>query len=56
MKSVMFVKGLLAIMLLLALGVLAGCGENEPTQSQTAAVTKEDVKQEAKQAYDTTKA
>jgi len=55
MKSVMFVKGLLAIMLLLTLGVLAGCGENEETQSKTAAVSKEDVKQEVKQAYVATK-
>ena len=43
-------------MLLLALGVLAGCGENEPTQSQTAAVSTDDVKQGVKQAYDATKA
>ena len=56
MKSVMFVRGLLAIMLLLALGVLAGCGENEQTQSKPATVSKEDVKKEAKEAYDTTKA
>jgi len=55
MKSVMFVRGLLAIMLLLALGVLAGCGENEQSQSKPAAVSKEDVKKEAKEAYDTTK-
>jgi predicted small lipoprotein YifL len=33
MKSVMFVRGLLVIMLLLA---LAGCGENEQTQSKPA--------------------
>ena len=56
MKSVMFVRGLLAIMLLLTLGALAGCGDNEQTQSKPAAVTKEDVKKEAKEAYDTTKA
>ena len=56
MKSVMSVRGLLAIMLLLALGVLAGCGENEQTQSKPAAVSKEDVKKEAKEAYDATKA
>ena len=52
MKSVMFVRGLLAIILLLA---LAGCGENEQTQSKPASVSKEDVKQEAKEAYDATK-
>jgi len=28
MKNVMFVRGLLAIMLLLALGALPACGEN----------------------------
>jgi len=52
MKSVMFVRGLLAIMLLLA---LVGCGENEQTQSKPASVSKEDVKKEAKEAYDATK-
>ena len=52
MKSVMFVRGLLAIMLLLA---LSGCGENEQTQSKPASVSKEDVKKEAKEAYDATK-
>ena len=56
MKSVMSVRGLLAIMLLLALGGLAGCGENEQTQSKPATVSKEDVKKEVKEAYDTTKA
>jgi len=56
MKSVMFIMGLLAIMLLLAMGALSGCGDNEQTQSKPAAVTKEDVKKEAKEAYDTTKA
>ena len=56
MKSVLFIMGLLAIMLLLAIGALSGCGDNEQTQSKPAAVTKEDVKKEAKEAYDTTKA
>jgi DNA-binding transcriptional MerR regulator len=56
MKSVMFVRGLLAIMLLLALGGLPGCGDNEQTQSKPAIVSKEDVKKEAKEAYDATKA
>ena len=56
MKSVMFIMGLLAIMLLLAVGALSGCGDNEQTQSKPAAVTKEDVKKEAKEAYNTTKA
>jgi uncharacterized lipoprotein YehR (DUF1307 family) len=49
MKSVMFIRGLLAIMLLLAMGTLSGCGDNEQTQSKPAAVTKEDVKKEAKE-------
>ena len=53
MKSVIFVWGLLALMLLLA---LSGCGENEQTQAKPAIVSKEDVKKEAKDAYDTTKA
>ena len=56
MKSVMFVRGLLAIMLLLALGAMPGCGEKEQTQSKSATVSKEDVKKEAKEAYDATKA
>ena len=55
MKSVMFARGLLAIVLLLALGALAGCGENEQSQSKPVAVSKEDVKKQAKEAYDTTK-
>ena len=55
-EGVMFVRGLLAIMLLLALGALPGCGEKEQTQSKPAAVSKEDVKKEAKEAYDATKA
>jgi TolA-binding protein len=56
MKSVMLVRGLLAIVLLLALGVLAGCGEKEQPQSKSATVSKEDVKKEVKEAYDATKA
>jgi hypothetical protein len=51
MKSVMFVRGLWAIMLLIALGALPGCGENEQTQSKSATVSKEDVQKEAKEAY-----
>ncbi|HYW96650.1 MAG TPA: hypothetical protein VE870_13735, partial [Bacteroidales bacterium] len=56
MKSVMFVRGLLAIMLLLTLGAMPGCGEKEQTQSKSATVSKEDVKKEVKEAYDATKA
>ena len=56
MKSVMFVRGLLAIMLLLAIWALPGCGEKEQTESKSATVSKEDVKKEVKEAYDATKA
>jgi len=56
MRRVMFVRGLLAITLLLALGALPGCGEKDQSQSKPATVSKEDVKKEAKEAYDTTKA
>jgi predicted small lipoprotein YifL len=55
MKKVVFLKGLLAIMLLVP-GALSGCGEKDQTESKPAAVSKEDVKKEAKEAYDTTKA
>jgi len=56
MKRVIVVRGLLATILLLALGVLPGCGEKEQPQSKSATVSKEDVKKEAKEAYDATKA
>jgi F0F1-type ATP synthase membrane subunit b/b' len=56
MKSGMFVRGLLAIMLLLALGELPGRGEKEQPQSKSGTTSGEDVKKEAKEAYDTTKA
>ena len=56
MKSGLFVRGLLTILLLLALGALPGCGEKEKTQSEPATVSKEDVKKETKEAYDATKA
>ena len=56
MKSVMFVRWLLAITLLLALVALPGCSEKEESQGKPATVSKEDVKKEAKEAYDTTKA
>jgi predicted small lipoprotein YifL/ElaB/YqjD/DUF883 family membrane-anchored ribosome-binding protein len=55
MKNAIFVRGLLAIMLLLVLGVLPGCGEKEPTESKSATVSKEDVKNKVEEAYDTTK-
>jgi uncharacterized phage infection (PIP) family protein YhgE len=56
MKRVILVKGLLAMILLLALGALPGCGEKEQTQSKSGTTSGEDVKKEAKEAYDTTKA
>ena len=56
MKRGQVVRGLLTILLLLALGALPGCGEKEQTQSKPATVSKEDVKKEAKEAYDATKA
>jgi DNA-binding transcriptional regulator GbsR (MarR family) len=55
MKRIIFVRGILAIMLLLALGALPGCGEKEQSESKSATVSKEDVKKDAKQAYDATK-
>jgi DNA-binding transcriptional MerR regulator len=48
MKSVMFVRRLLAIMLLLALSTFPGCGEKEQPEGKPASVSKE--------AYDATKA
>lgn len=56
MKSIVFVRGLLAIILLLVLGALPGCGEKEQTQDKPATVSREDVKKEAKEALETTKA
>jgi chromosome segregation ATPase len=56
MKSVMFARGILAITLLLALGAFTGCGEKDQSQSKPATVSKEDVKKQAKEAYNTTKA
>jgi F0F1-type ATP synthase membrane subunit b/b' len=56
MKSVMFARGLPAIMLLLAPWVLPGCGEKDQSQGKPATVSKENVKKEVKEAYDATKA
>ena len=55
MKRYLFARGLLALVLLLALGAFAGCGENEQSQSKPATVSKEDVKKQAKEAYEATK-
>jgi len=56
MNRAMFQKGLLTIMLMAALVVVAGCGEKEKPQSKAEGVSKEDVKQETKEAYEATKA
>jgi hypothetical protein len=55
MKSVMSIRGLMATSLLLALGALPSCGENEPLQSKPVAVVKEDIGQKAREAYNATK-
>ena len=56
MKSGLFLRGLMTILLLQALGALPGCGEKEKDQSKPSSVTKEDVNKAAKEAYDATKA
>lgn len=56
MKCVMSIRGLMVIVLLLTLGALPSCGENEQTQSKPASVSKEDVGQKAMDTYDVTKA
>jgi DNA-binding transcriptional regulator GbsR (MarR family) len=43
-------------MLLLALGAFPGCGEKEQPETKSTSVSKEDVKKEAKEAYEATKA
>jgi predicted RNase H-like nuclease (RuvC/YqgF family) len=55
MKRVMFVRGLLAVMLLVP-WTLSGCGDKDEPQSKPGTVSGEDVKKEAKEAYETTKA
>ena len=56
MKRFTFVRGVLVIALLLAFGLLSGCSEKEQAQSEPESVSKEDVKKEVKEAYDTAKA
>jgi len=56
MKFVMSIRGLMVIVLLLALGALPNCGENEQSQSKPAAVSKEDIGQKARETYNATKA
>jgi hypothetical protein len=55
MKRALFAKGLLTIMLLALLAV-PGCSEKEESESTAATVSKQDVRKEVKEAYDTTKA
>jgi F0F1-type ATP synthase membrane subunit b/b' len=51
----MFVRWILVIMLMLALGTLPGCGDKDQSQNKPATVSKEDVKKKAEEAYDATK-
>ncbi len=55
MTTATLVKSLSSIMLLLALGALTGCGQKDQAPSGTATVSGEDVKQQAREAYDATK-
>ena len=55
MKGVMFVRWLLAVMLL-APWALSGCGDKEQPQSKSGTVSSDNVKKEAKEAYEATKA
>ena len=55
MKRNMSVRWLLSIMLLLTFGALPVCGQKEQPQSESATVSKEDVKEEVEEAYDATK-
>ena len=56
MKRNMSARWFLTIVMLLTLGALPSCGEKEQPETKSASVSKEDVKKEAKEAYDTTKA
>ena len=56
MNRAMCVKGLLTMMLMAALVAVTGCGEKEEPQSKTEGVSKEEVKEETKEAYEATKA
>jgi predicted RNase H-like nuclease (RuvC/YqgF family) len=55
MKSGIFARGLLAVMLLVP-WALSGCGEKDQPQSKPGTVSGEDVKKEAREAYEATKA
>ena len=52
----MCVKGLLIVLLMVALAAVTGCGEKEKPQNTEEGVSSEDVKQETKEAYEATKA
>lgn len=56
MKRAMLVKGILTILLVAALAATTGCGEKEKPQGKVEGVSKEDVKQETREAYEATKA
>ena len=55
MKGVMFVKGLLAVMLLVP-GGLVGCGDKDQPEGKSETVSSDDVKKEVKEAYEATSA
>jgi len=54
MLHVMFVRGLLAVMLLVP-WTLSGCGDKDQPQSKPGTVSSDDVEKEAKEAYEATK-
>ncbi len=56
MKNMVFVRGLLAIILLLGVGAFNGCGEKKQDQSKTEKVSGKDVKEKTMEAYDATRA
>ncbi len=55
MKSGIFTRGLLAVLLLFP-WVLSGCGDKDQPQSKSETVSSDDVKKEARDAYEATKA
>jgi outer membrane murein-binding lipoprotein Lpp len=55
MKMVMFVRALCVVILLSAVIAFLGCGENEQNKSNLTEISKENVKQDTKEAYEATK-
>ena len=55
MKLGMFARGLLAVILLVP-WALSGCGDKDQPQSKSGTVSSDDVKEEAREAYEATKA